>query len=69
MPEIKFTISTANAAIIRKALAHHQSVELSEITIIDFKDWLKGHVRVLVRNYRESQRDANNPVDESDVIS
>lgn len=69
MTTISFTVSTANAALLREALAHHQGRSVSEVTNADVKEFAARHLRALVQKYRQAQRDTANPVKTSDPLS
>lgn len=69
MPTISFTVSTANATLLRQALAFHQGKNADDVTNADVKAYAGRHLRSIVQKYREAQRDAANPVDASDPLS
>ena len=69
MPTISFTVSTANATLLREALAHHQGIDVVDVTTADVKEFAGRHLRAMVRKYREAQRDTANPVDEGDPLT
>lgn len=68
MPTISFTVSTANATLLREALAHHEGKDLADVTNSDVREYAGRQLRAMVRKYREAQRDAANPVDVSDPL-
>ena len=68
MPTISFTVSTANATLLREALAYHQGKDVADMTNADVKAYAGRHLRAVVQAYREAQRDAANPVDASDPL-
>ena len=69
MPSISFTVSTANATLLRRSLAHHQSVDVADVTNADVKEFAARHLRGIVQKYREAQRDAANSLDTSDPLT
>ena len=69
MPTISFTVSSANATLLREALASHQGRDVADVTNADVKEYAGRHLRGMVRKYREAQRDAANPLDTSDPLS
>lgn len=69
MPTISFTVSTANAAVLREALAHHQGKDISDVTNADVKEFAGRHLRAMVQKYRQAQRDAAAPVSKDDPLS
>ena len=69
MPIISFTVSTANATLLREALAHHRGVDVVDVTTADVKKFAGRHLRSMVQKYRAAQRDTANPVDESDPLT
>lgn len=68
MPTISFTVSTANATLLREALAFHQGRDALEISNTDVKEYAGSHLRAMVQRYRAAQRNAANPVDASDPL-
>ena len=69
MPTISFAVSTANAKLLREALAYHQGKDVADVTNADVKEYAGRQLRAIARKYREAQRDAANPVDASDPLS
>ena len=69
MPTISFTVSTANATLLREALAHHQGKDVADLTNADVKEYAGRHLRAMVQRYRAVQRDTANPVDERDPLT
>lgn len=69
MPTISFTVSAANATLLREALAHHQGKDVADVTNADVKEYAGRHLRAMVHTYRQARRDAANPVDASDPLS
>ncbi len=69
MPTISFTVSSANAALLRDALAHHQGKDAADVTDADVREFAGRQLRAIVQKYRQAQRDAANPVITSDPLS
>ena len=69
MPSVTYTVTTAQLAELKAALAHHQGVEVGEITNADLKRWGLRQFQGLVRNYRQSLINTANPVSDDPVAS
>jgi len=69
MPTISFTVSTANATLLREALAHHQSIDVSDVTNADVKEFAGRQLRAIVQKYRAARRDESNPLDAGDPLT
>lgn len=69
MPTISFTVSTANIALLRAALAYHQGRDAADVTNSDVKEHAGRPLRAMVQKYREAQRDAATPVSIDDPLS
>ena len=68
MPTISFTVSTANATLLRAALAHHQGKNAGVVSNDDVREFAASHLRAIVQKYRQAQRDAENPVNTNDPL-
>ena len=69
MPTVTFNVTAANLTLLKEALAFHQGKDVADVTTADVKEWGKSSYQELVRKYRESQRDAANPLDTSEVLT
>lgn len=59
---ISWTITDAQAAKIREALAFHQGKDPSEIGVAELKAALARHVRGWLQNKAEQERNTGNPI-------
>ena len=69
MPSVTYTVSTSQLSELKLALDHHKGLDAGTSTNEDLKAWGKGHFQGLVQKYRESERNAANPLDTIDVTS
>lgn len=69
MPTVTFNVTAANLTLLKEALAFHQGVPVKDISNADLQTWGSRQYQALAQKYRESQRDATNPVDATPVVS
>lgn len=69
MPSVTYTVSAAQLAELKQALAHHQGVEDSEITNDDVKQWGLRQFQAITRKYRQSQIETANPISDDPIAS
>ena len=68
MPTVTYTVTTVQINELKDALAHHQGVDVADISNDDVKTWGLRQFQVIAQNYRRSVVDAANPVS-SDPIA
>jgi len=70
MPNISgFTVTDAQEREIREALAVHQGIEVSEITLVEARRFMGNALQQIVMDYRHAQREAQSPVDNTPALS
>ena len=69
MPTLTLTVTTDQRDEIIAALAFHQGRDVGDVTAADARQFLIRQLRAMVHKYRESQRNAANPVDTSEVAT
>jgi|TARA_Y100000310_G_C20456672_1_gene703387 hypothetical protein len=67
MPNIAgFTLTAAQAKEIRDALAAHLNMEVADVTVATARKFMRQALVQVVMNYRQHQRDIDNPVDKTE---
>ena len=69
MPSVTYTVSAAQLTELKEALAHHQGVDVSEISADDVKQWGLRQFQSIVQKYRQSAIDTANQVSSDPIAS
>jgi hypothetical protein len=69
MPTVTYTVTAEQLAELKEALAHHQGIEVSEVSNDDVKQWGLRQFQSVVRKYRQAAIDSANPVSNDPIAS
>ncbi|MBN4064348.1 hypothetical protein JYU04_01280 [Dehalococcoides mccartyi] len=69
MPTVIYTVTAGQLTELKEAIAHHQGVEVSEVSNDDVKEWGLRQFQSIVRRYRQSIIESTNPVSGDPIAS